>query len=338
MKKIIVKVRDTEELEKIEKAIKNWNMAVLIEDNPKLYQATANSGIETYTVKGEGYSIDGKTVLLELDKNTDLSEIVKLPSKGVENIFLRVKDWKIIPIENLISRLQHTKTKLYVFSKPEEIETMTGILERGVDGVVLESVTPQQIQGIASNLGLNPKIELKEAIITDVKEKGLGDRVCIDTASLMEQGEGLLIGSFAKTMLLVHAETLIDKRIEPRPFRVNAGAVHSYILQPNLKTKYLSELKAGDSVLIVNHRGKSRKAIIGRLKIEKRPLILVNFEINGETGSILLQNAETVCLTSKDGKPIQVTKLQEGLKVLAYVSDVKARHFGVPVEEHIIER
>jgi 3-dehydroquinate synthase II len=120
---------------------------------------------------------------------------------------------------------------------------------------------------------------------------------------------------------------------------VNAGAVYAYILVGE-KTKYLAELKSGDDVVIVNSAGKTRRAVVGRVKIEKRPLMLVEAEV--ETAgkprpcSIILQNAETIKLMGTE-KPISVVDLKPGDEVLVYITDA-ARHFGMAVEEMVIEK
>lgn len=51
-------------------------------------------------------------------------------------------------------------------------------------------------------------------------------RVCVDTASLLRPGEGLLVGNFARAMFLVHSECAQSAYISSRPFRVNAGPVN----------------------------------------------------------------------------------------------------------------
>eukprot|EP00878_Enallax_costatus_P047537 GHUV01058382.1.p1 GENE.GHUV01058382.1~~GHUV01058382.1.p1 ORF type:complete len:102 (-),score=24.42 GHUV01058382.1:127-432(-) len=61
--------------------------------------------------------------------------------------------------------------------------------------------------------------------------------------------------------------------INSRPFRVNAGAVHAYIQAPNNKTAYLSELKSGSEVLVVDAAGRARTAVVGRCKVETRPMV-----------------------------------------------------------------
>lgn len=80
------------------------------------------------------------------------------------------------------------------------------------------------------------------------------------------------------------------------------------------KTKYLCELKAGDEVEIVRFDGKVRKSYVGRIKIERRPLILLVAEANGETGSVILQNAETIKLVNPEGEHLSVSEIKEGTK------------------------
>ena len=48
-------------------------------------------------------------------------------------------------------------------------------------------------------------------------------RVCVDLACLLRPGEGLLVGSFARALALVHSECAASAYIASRPFRVNAG-------------------------------------------------------------------------------------------------------------------
>ena len=91
----------------------------------------------------------------------------------------------------------------------------------------------------------------------------MGDRVCVDTCSLLSDSEGMLIGNTSAGAFLVHAETLENPYVAPRPFRVNAGAVHAYATMPGGKTAYLSDLKAGDRVLISDSQGRTKEATVG---------------------------------------------------------------------------
>jgi 3-dehydroquinate synthase II len=153
---------------------------------------------------------------------------------------------------------------------------------------------------------------------------------------MMSFGEGMLIGSQARGFFLVHSESEDSPYVAARPFRVNAGAVHAYI-RVGEKTHYLSELKSGDEVTIVSKDGLARKAIVGRSKIEKRPMILIEAEAEGERISTLLQNAETIKLVGSDGRPRSVTDLKTGDEVLVHLEE-SARHFGMKIEESIVER
>lgn len=65
------------------------------------------------------------------------------------------------------------------------------------------------------------------------------------------------------------------------------GPVHTYVAVPGGKTSYLSELKAGKEVIVVDQKGKLKTAIVGRVKIETRPLILVEAKV-----CILLTNVK----------------------------------------------
>ncbi|MCS7132874.1 MAG: 3-dehydroquinate synthase II, partial [Aigarchaeota archaeon] len=122
-----------------------------------------------------------------------------------------------------------------------------------------------------------------------------------------------------------------------RPFRVNAGAIHSYILMPNGSTKYLSEVRSGDRVLVASRDG-ARATAVGRVKIERRPLKLIRLKAGSIEGSITLQDAETIALLQPDGSPIPVTSIKPGDRILAHIPEHKARHFGRSVDEFIIEK
>lgn len=253
------------------------------------------------------------------------------------------KDWKVIPLENIIAELQHKEAKVIAgVQSAEEARTALETLEYGADGVLIDTDDVSEIKKAvemrdASTMGTIP---LATARITKVEELEMGDRVCVDTCSLMVRGEGMLVGSQSFALFLVHSESEDSPYVAARPFRVNAGAVHAYVLVGE-KTRYLSELKSGDDVLIVNAEGSARKAVIGRVKIEKRPLMLVEAVVDVGVGatrtcSIILQNAETIKLMGKD-KPISVVDLKEGDEVLVHVTEA-ARHFGIAVEEMVIER
>ena len=165
----------------------------------------------------------------------------------------------------------------------------------------------------------------------------MGDRVCVDTCSMLSDGEGMLMGNTSSAMLLVHAETLENPYVAPRPFRVNAGAVHAYILMPDGKTAYLSDLAIGGQVLVSDAKGTAHSAVIGRTKIERRPLLLVEAESGKSKVSLILQNAETIRLVDENGKAISVVNLKNGDTIMGCMLE-GGRHFGMAVKETIREK
>ena len=40
-------------------------------------------------------------------------------------------------------------------------------------------------------------------------------------------------------------------------------------------TKYMAELEAGDNILAVSTSGETRKVVLGRVKIEQRPMVKI---------------------------------------------------------------
>ncbi|MBW7991148.1 MAG: 3-dehydroquinate synthase II [Planctomycetes bacterium] len=251
-------------------------------------------------------------------------------------IVLRMLDWTIIPIENLLAR--RGKNIIVQVENSEQAKLMVEILEKGVDGVLLNTTDINEIKKCADLIhGVSEKVSLVTATITGIKQLGMGDRACLDTCTQMALGEGMLVGNTASGFFLVHSESIDNPYVASRPFRVNAGAVHAYILSPGGKTKYLADLKAGDEVLLVNFKGKSQTAYLGRNKIEKRPVMLIEAETEGQPIGLVLQNAETIRLVSPDGKAVSVTTLKQGDKVLGHIEKA-GRHFGMQVDETLIER
>ena len=248
------------------------------------------------------------------------------------------EDWTIIPLENLIARIGEETDLLAGVTSAAEAQTAFETLELGADGVLLDTDDPDEIRTTVEvrDAAERETLDLTYGEVLDVERAGMADRVCIDTGSLMEHDEGMLIGSMSRGLFFVHAETAESPYVASRPFRVNAGAVHAYVRTPDGGTKYLSELKSGDKVQVVDTDGNTREAIVGRVKIEKRPMFRVELEIDGDRIETLLQNAETIKVATGEGRRA-VTDLEAGDELLLYYEDV-ARHFGEAVEESIIEK
>ncbi len=250
-------------------------------------------------------------------------------------VIVETTDWTIIPLENLIAQ----REELYaVVKNEEEARLAIRVLEKGVKGIVLKTRDINTIKRVGKVLEEEEeRLPLVVVKITKILPLGLGDRVCVDTTSMLKRGEGMLVGNSSGGMFLVHAETEENPYVASRPFRVNAGAVHMYIRVPENKTKYLCELSAGDPVMVYDHQGRGRLVYVGRAKVERRPMLLVEGKYENKKVSAVLQNAETIRLTKPDGTPISVADLKEGDEVLGYVEEA-GRHFGMKVEETITEK
>jgi len=282
---------------------------------------------------------DGNICFISVKTAEDQQKVID-ESKRKEYVFVDFKDWTVIPLENIIAK----KGKGKVIVQLDSIELLTvaiNVLEKGADGILLLLNDEKNIDLVKSLIRKVGKIELKEAVVQEVKFLWHpGHRVCLDTHSLFQESEGVLLGNFSNLLFLVANESEDNEFINPRPFRVNAGSMAHY-LKVGSETKYLSELSSGDEIEIVDWRGDTKRTHLSRVKIEKRPMLLIRaFEFEfGRTGTITLQNAETIKLFGPDGKRIPVTSLKPGDKILVYSPQFSAgRHFGVPVEETIIER
>ena len=271
--------------------------------------------------------------------NKDIENIYESAKKGLDFVIIEVKDWKIIPLENIIAKLHKIHTKIFTVARNSiEVRKMFSILDIGVDGVIFQTNSINDVKETLVNMG-SKQFELKAAKIMDIKEVGDGERVCVDTASMLHKGEGMLVGSRANFMFLVHNESVGSSFTSPRPFRVNAGAVHCYTLSPDGTTKYLSELETGSDVLVLDSKGKARRAAIGRCKIERRPMLLIKAKVGDELGGIIAQDAETIRFVKSNGHLVSVTHLKKGDSVLVFSKSATGRHFGMEVsDEYILEK
>jgi len=294
-----------------------------------------------YVILDKAIKIRGKKVGMKFKvlSNNDIENILHYAKSGLDFVIVEVKDWKIIPLENIIAKLHKVHTKVFVVANsPEEVRKMFSILEIGVDGVIFSTSSINEVKDALVYLGTK-SFDLRPAKIIEMKEVGNGERVCVDTASMLGRGEGMLIGSRSNFLFLVHNESVGSSFTSPRPFRVNAGAVHCYTLSPDGTTKYLSELETGSEVLVIDAHGKARRATVGRSKIESRPMLMIKAKIGDEIGGIIAQNAETIRLVRPNGHLVSVTHLKRGDVVLAHAKLATGRHFGMEVDdEYIVEK
>ena len=298
--------------------------------------ALADYAVYDGTAKPKGKKTGKKFKVLS---NQDIDSILAASKKGPDFVIVEVKDWKIIPLENIIAKLHKINTKVFAIAKtPQEVRKMFSILEVGVDGVILSSSSINEVREAMVSLGAK-SFELKQAKITEIKPVGDGERVCVDTASMLHKGEGMLIGNRSNFLFLVHNESVGSSFTSPRPFRVNAGAVHCYTLAPDGTTNYLSEIETGSEVLVINSKGKARRATVGRSKIERRPMLMIKASDGDEVGGIIAQDAETIRFVRPNGQLVSVTHLKKGDSIMVFAKAATGRHFGMEVsDEYILEK
>lgn len=300
-------------------------------------------------IDGAALYINGKQVGRKVNVSSSEGQAnARSMSGSVEWILLELGEWKMIPIENIIAACDGVPTKVAArISSPEQVLGAAFALQIGVDALLVpEEILPTALIAKSQRGETNsePEVsiendsfELSKVEVIEVKEGGIGDRVCVDLTSMLDNGEGMLVGSSSSSLVLVHGETVESEFVPTRPFRVNAGAAHSYILMADGTTSYLCELKMGDEVMVVSSQGNCRTAIVGRVKIERRPFILFRWkdENNNEAGA-LLQQAETVRLITSSTGIVSITDLVKGTSLLGWSGGV-GRHIGIPISAEVTE-
>jgi 3-dehydroquinate synthase II len=286
-------------------------------------------------IEGEELHGDGlRGRIVRVSSSADQDKVTSLNGK-TDVVVVDARDWKVIPLENMIAQMAGGTKVMAVAATPDEAKLFLATLEKGVDGVVIDA--PAKDLRLFSNLvDEHPKLELVRAKVTAVKALPKGDRVCVDTCSNLRIGEGMLVGSQSACLFLVQSEAMESEYVAARPFRVNAGAVHAYVMTSTGRTKYLSEVQSGDELLAVDSQGECRTVAVGRAKVEVRPLLLIEVEAGGRRQSTVLQNAETIRLCTPSGS-VSVAELKPGDEVLVRLL-AGGRHFGHAIKETITER
>ena len=95
-------------------------------------------------------------------------------------------DWKVIPIENLISEIYNKPSKLIVNVKDvKEAKLMLETLELGADGIIIEPKSVEDVEELSKLKSDDISLEMTMAKVTEIKEIGMGDRVCVDSCSML---------------------------------------------------------------------------------------------------------------------------------------------------------
>ena len=275
-------------------------------------------------------------------------EIVDAETLEEACVAARTETWSVldfrdptkIPLEIVIAAAASASGAIVtVAAHVEEAQIIFGVLELGSDGVLM----PGRTVGDATALkqaAVSPtgEIELVELEVTAATHIGMGERACVDTCTYFRKDEGILVGSHSKGMVLCVSETHPLPYMPTRPFRVNAGAIHSYTVSQNGRTHYLSELKAGSKVLAVDVKGQTRVVSVGRVKIETRPLISIDAVApNGQTVNLILQDDWHVRVLGPGAAVLNSTELKPGDKILGHLPTAD-RHVGYPINEFCLEQ
>lgn len=316
------------------------------------------------------------------DLEKEFQRCVEVCERGDDFVVIDIEHATYIPYELLIAKAQKKGTRVLRSVPIKGLDRMVtdvdqslnafATMEQGI-GVLFRAKGAAAIASLSKNLahrqaGIMP---LVRARVEEVQHTGLGHRVCVDTTSMMTAEEGMIVGSTGWGGIFVCSETHYLPHMNPREFRVNAGAVHSYVWGPDGQAMYLSEMCAGSEVVAVDLAGNSRVVTIGRAKVERRPMLKVRCsvsleDVSPELSSVaeaelrvqqrvtpvgertvrgeprieintFLQNDWHVRVMAADGKVRHCTLLQPGDELLAHV-DLPGRHTGMRVTEHILER
>lgn len=240
-----------------------------------------------------------------------------------------------IPLEIVLAAADSADGKLVtVVDDLEEAAIVFDVLERGSDGILYAPRSADEVFALARLLeATTPQLELSTLTVESIRHVGLGDRVCVDTCSHFDEDEGILVGSYSSGFVLCCSETHPLPYMPTRPFRVNAGALHSYTLGPENRTSYLSEVGSGMALLAVGADGRTRRVVVGRAKLESRPLLEIRTHAeDGQLVSLTVQDDWHVRVLGPGGKVLNVTELQTGDELLGYLAQDK-RHVGLPIGE-----
>jgi 3-amino-4-hydroxybenzoic acid synthase len=252
---------------------------------------------------------------------------------------LRFRDPTKIPLEIVIAASTGARRELIaVASDVQEAEIILGVLESGPGGVMMAAHQVGDATDLKrTTMATEGDLPLVELSVVRTTHAGMGERACVDTCSQLRTDEGLLVGSYSKGMIICVSETHPLPYMPTRPFRVNAGAIHSYTLAPGGRTRYLSELRSGSKVLAVDAKGKTRAVTVGRVKIESRPLISIDAVApDGQAVNLILQDDWHVRVLGPGASVLNSTDLAVGDLLLGYLPTAD-RHVGYPINEFCLE-
>ncbi|HLQ03244.1 MAG TPA: 3-dehydroquinate synthase II, partial [Nitrososphaerales archaeon] len=189
------------------------------------------SGTDVLIADADKQGGPGTAAIIEITTSKDVERAVRAGERGHAFVIVSCRNWVIIPLENLVAEFSRRGRRLYAMLEDgQEVDLLFTVLERGVDGVVVPASMLPRTKDRLRSIAVKSPLGLSKARVVRVSDAGLGERACVDTTSTLNVGEGMLVGSMSSFFFLVHSETIPTEYIPTRQFRVNAGAIHSYIL------------------------------------------------------------------------------------------------------------
>ncbi|MGE5423527.1 MAG: 3-dehydroquinate synthase II [Ignavibacteriales bacterium] len=263
-------------------------------------------------------------------------------TRYVSLVVVQFKDETKIPLEIVLADAQNNGCCIVMHTlDADETKLVFGVLECGASGVLVEANDISKVLSVYEEVRLSKQTinqELVELSVVRTFYAGMGDRACVDLTSELGLGEGILVGSFSNGGVLACSETHPLPYMKTRPFRINAGALHSYVLAPDEQTWYLSDLRAGMEVLAINTNGQARPVTVGRVKMERRPILCIEAkDPSNNMINVFMQADWHVRVFGSDGLPKNITTLKAGDRILGFTMEA-GRHVGVKVNEKISEQ
>jgi 3-dehydroquinate synthase II/3-amino-4-hydroxybenzoic acid synthase len=251
-------------------------------------------------------------VTVEVTDEQTMNRAVDLTAVGT--VVVSFKDSTNIPLELIIAEAQQREARVVkAVTSAEDAIVASGVLEHGPAAVMVAIADLAHVSALSAALLAKDavQLELHEAEVVRSESIGMGVRACVDSVSIFESDEGILVGS-------------------------TSGGIHMYAWAPNGRTPYLSELGAGETVLAVNTSGQARPVVVGRIKAEVRPLRLIECRVGERALNVFLQDDWHVRVFDGSGAVRNSTDIHVGDSLLCTL-DRPGRHVGVPVTETIAE-
>ncbi len=223
------------------------------------------------TVCGDGDIREGTDFrATRMERKEDEERIAGSPPDAVWVVF--PGEGELIPLEHLVA----LGRRVLVVAKTRRRSRFTGACWSGAftawSSIARSLGDPRDGRGLPGPRGRRCP---RPARVTEVASLGMGDRVCVDTCTWIEGSRGLLVGNSSAGLFLVCAENVPNPYVLPRPFRVNAGAVHSYCRVPGGAPPTCPTSRPGPACWCGRREGQGEIAYVGRVKVERRPLLLV---------------------------------------------------------------